>query len=53
MFPSLIGGHFAVRGFDVLRHDVGASEFLYELANAAPANSPMQALVNGLADCDG
>jgi hypothetical protein len=53
LFAGLVGGHLAVRDFDIPGRDVGASEFLYELADATPANGPIKALIDGLADGDG
>src|ERR1019366_6742267 len=49
-FSGVVGGHVAVRSFDILRHDVGACEFFNELADSAPADGPVKALIDGLAD---
>src|ERR1039458_4843704 len=52
LFARLIGSHVAVGSFDIPRHDVGTGEFLDKLADAPPANGPVEALINSLADCD-
>ena len=52
LFAGLIGGHVAVAGLDILRHDVGTSEFLDELADAAPTDGAVKSLIDGLADSD-
>jgi hypothetical protein len=52
LFARPVGGHVAIRRFEILRHDVGTSEFLDELANPAPTDSPVKALIDGLADGD-
>ena len=50
LLARLVGGHVAVRSFDIPWHDVGTGEFLDELADAAPADGPVETLVNSLAD---
>ena len=53
LFAGGVGGHVPVGGFDVLRHHMGSGEFFNELADAAPADGPVKALIDGLADSDG
>ena len=50
LFARLVGSHVAVRSLDIQRYDVGTSEFLDELADAAPSDGPVEALVDSLAD---
>jgi len=52
LFAGLVGGHVAVASFDILRYDVGTSELLDELTDAAPADGAVKALIDGLADSD-
>jgi hypothetical protein len=52
LFARMVGGHIPVGSFDVLRHDMGTREFFNELADATPADGPVKALIDGLADSD-
>jgi hypothetical protein len=50
LFALLVGCHFAIGSFGVLRQNVRAREFLDKLADPAPADGAVKAFIDCLTD---